>query len=139
MDIMTETLPITIKSSDDLIDQISNIASICNKLEAQLNFHTMTANWYGEEENVLLINFQLISINEYNHPTSSVNQVFEEALADDVRLLSSTNDLVDCQVAITLAEFELIKQQPKILSGYLAKKLTKILNLIADKYQLEHI
>ncbi len=139
MDIMTETLPITIKSSDDLIDQISNIASICNKLEAQLNFHTMTANWYGEEENVLLINFQLISINEYNHPTSSANQVFEEALADDVRLLSSTNDLVDCQVAITLAEFELIKQQPKILSGYLAKKLTKILNLIADKYQLEQI
>lgn len=139
MDIMTETLPITIKSSDDLIDQISNIASICNKLEAQLNFHTMTANWYGEEENVLLINFQLISINEYNHTTSTAAKVSVEALADDVRLLSSTNDLVDCQVAITLAEFELVKQQPKILSGYLAKKLTKVLNLIADKYQLEHI
>ena len=136
---MTETLPITIKASDDLIDQISNITSICNKLEAQLNFHTMTANWYGEEENVLLINFQLVSINEHNDSTSSAAQVSVEALADDVRLLISTNDLVDCQVAITLAEFELIKQQPKILSGYLAKKLTKVLNLIADKYQLAHI
>ena len=42
MNIMTEQLPISIRVSDDLIAEISNIVAISNKLEAQLNFHTMT-------------------------------------------------------------------------------------------------
>ena len=66
MDIMTEQLPISIQVSGDLVTKINNIAAICNKLEAQLNFHTMTANWYGDEENILLINFNLVSSDEFD-------------------------------------------------------------------------
>lgn len=139
MDIMTEQLPISIQVSNDLITEINNIAAIGNKLEAQLNFHTMTANWYGDEANVLRINFYLISINEFGNVATQIGNVDAEALADDVLLLSSKSHLLDCHVAITPAEAELIKQQPKLLSGYLAKKLTKILNLIADRQQLAQI
>jgi len=140
MDIMTEQLPISIQVSDGLVVEIKNISAISNKLEAQLNFHTMTANWYGEEGNVLRINFYLLYINEFNH--SEVNQekdIKKELLADDVLMVSSLNKLVDCHVAITKSELSLLQQTPKLLSGYLGKKLTKVLNLIAERYGLEQI
>ncbi len=136
---MTETLPITIQASDDLVAGIKNIVAISNKLEAQLNFHTMTANWYGDEANILQINFYLISLSEHTRVDTQVNNVDVEILADDVRLLSSTNALLDCYVAITKAESQLLLQQPKLLSGYLAKKLTKVLNLIAERQKLTPI
>jgi hypothetical protein len=137
MDIMTETLPISIQVSDNLVAEVKNIIGITNKLAAQLNFHTMTANWYGDEANVLQINFYLIAINEFGNIATPAVDI--ETLADDVLLLSSNNSLIDCYVAITAAEFELIRQQPKLLSGYLAKKLSKVLNLIADRQQLTQI
>jgi hypothetical protein len=139
MDIMTETLPISIQVSDDLVAEIKNIAAISNKLEAQLNFHTMTANWYGDEADVLQVNFYLVAINEFCNVERQAPNVEVERFADDVLLLSSNNRLIDCYVAITVAELELIHQQPKLLSGYLAKKLSKILNLIADRQQLTQI
>lgn len=139
MDIMTEQLPISIQVSNDLTTKIKNITAICNKLEAQLNFHTMTANWYGDESNILLINFYLISTNEFSNVAAQADNVEIETLADDVLLLSGKDALIECHVAMTSAESALIKQQPKLLSGYLAKKLTKVLNLIADKQNLAKI
>ena len=140
MDIMTEQLPISIQVSDDLSAEINNITAISNKLEAQLNFHTMTANWYGDEENVLQINFYLLSSGEFDcqtqHQESSVNKEF---LADDVLMLSSFNKLIECHVAITAAELSLLQQTPKLLSGYLAKKLTKVLNLIGQRQGFEQL
>jgi hypothetical protein len=138
MDIMTESLPISIQVNDDLVTKIKNIASVSNKLEAQLNFHTMTANWYNDEEHILLINFYLVTMSELNSAITKADGVDVETLADDV-LLSSTNSLLNCHVAITPAELILIKQQPKLLSGYLAIKLTKVVNLIADRQKLTHI
>ncbi|WP_085300010.1 hypothetical protein [Cognaticolwellia mytili] len=140
MDIMTEQLPISIQVSDDLVAQINNIAAICNKLEAQLNFHTMTANWYGEEENILLINFNLVGSNEFDSSNDSAEKMIKkDFLADDVFILSSTNKLLDCHVAITASELPLLQQKPKLLSGYLGKKLTKVLNLIAQQQGFEKI
>ena len=139
MDIMTETLPISIQVSDDLAAEIKNIAAISNKLEAQLNFHTMTANWYGDEADILQINFYLVAVNEFGNVARQTPNVGVETFADDVLLLNSNNRLIDCYVAITAAESELIRQQPKLLSSYLAKKLSKILNLIADRHQFTQI
>lgn len=140
MDIMTEQLPISIQVSDDLVAQINNIAAICNKLEAQLNFHTMTANWYGEEENILLINFNLVGSDEFDSSNDSAEKMIKkDFLADDVFILSSTNKLLDCHVAITASELSLLQQKPKLLSGYLGKKLTKVLNLIAQQQGFEKI
>ncbi len=140
MDIMTEKLPISIQVSDDLVVKIENISSVSNKLEAQLNFHTMTANWYGEEEHVLQINFYLCDISELGHcGEDEGNSLKKEFLADDVLMVSSENRLVDCYVAITASELLLLQRAPKLLSGYLGKKLTKVLNLIAKRWALEAI
>lgn len=138
MDIMNETLPISIKVSDALTAEVQNILSITNKLSAQLNFHTMTANWYGDEENIMLIRFYLVTYIELSHLTTGNEKSDVEPLADDVELRSN-NNYFDCHVAITEAELALITKQPKLISGYLAKKLTKVLNLIADKQKLMHI
>ena len=138
MDIMNETLPISIKVSDALATEVQNILSITNKLSAQLNFHTMTANWYGDEANIMSINFYLVALAELTHLSTENEKLTVEKLADDV-MLRANNNIFDCHVAITEAELALITKQPKLLSGYLAKKLTKVLNLIADKQQLNHI
>lgn len=140
MNIMTEQLPISIRVSDDLIAEISNIVAISNKLEAQLNFHTMTANWYGDEENILEINFYLLCMAALKDSEVSQSHVVQkECLADDVLMVPLSNKHVDCYVAITASEQGLLLQTPKLLSGYLGKKLTKVLNLIAERYQFEHI
>lgn len=144
MDIMTEKLPISIQVSDELTVKIKNLAAISNKLEAQLNFHTMTANWYGEEENILLINFYLVTAEEFdsNFDINNKNQegyLDKEFLADDVFMLSSSNKLLDCHVAITASELLLLQKNPKLLAGYLGKKLTKVLNLIAQRQGFEKI
>ena len=140
MNIMTEQLPISIRVSDDLIAEINNIVAISNKLEAQLNFHTMTANWYGDEENILEINFYLLCMAELKDSEVSQSHVVKkECLADDVLMVPLSNKHVDCYVAITASEQGLLLQTPKLLSGYLGKKLTKVLNLIAERYQFEHI
>ena len=140
MDIMTEKLPISIQVSDDLVVKVENISSVSNKLEAQLNFHTMTANWYGEEEHVLQVNFYLCDISELGHSgEDEENSLKKEFLADDVLMVSSENRLVDCYVAITGSELLLLQQAPKLLSGYLGKKLTKVLNLIAKRWTLKEI
>jgi len=138
MDIMNETLPISIKVSDALATEVQSILSITNKLSAQLNFHTMTANWYGDEANIMSINFYLVALAELTHLSTENEKLTVEKLADDV-MLRANNNIFDCHVAITEAELALITKQPKLLSGYLAKKLTKVLNLIADKQQLIHI
>ncbi len=135
---MNETLPISIKVSDALATEVQNILSITNKLSAQLNFHTMTANWYGDEANIMSINFYLVALAELTHLSTENEKLTVEKLADDV-MLRANNNIFDCHVAITEAELALITKQPKLLSGYLAKKLTKVLNLIADKQQLIHI
>ena len=140
MNIMTDQLPIAIRVSDELMLEIKNIAAISNKLEAQLNFHTMTANWYGDEENILQINFYLLNMTEFScREECRANKTKAEFLADDVLMISSETRMVDCHVAITAAELQLLKQTPKLLSGYLGKKLTKVLNVIADNYQFEKI
>lgn len=136
---MTEQLPISIQVSDCLVGKIKNITAISNKLEAQLNFHTMTANWYEDEENILLINFYLLAVAEFDDKASQDTNLHKEFLSDDVFILLSPNKYLDCNLTITENEQLLLQQTPKILSGYLSKKLTKVLNLIAVNQGLEQI
>ena len=56
---MTEKLPISIYVCDHLTKQFINFNSITNKLAAQFNFQAMTANWYGDEDNILFIQLWL--------------------------------------------------------------------------------
>lgn len=135
MDLMTESLPITIEASALVEQHFDKIAAVNNKLEAQLNFHTMTANWYGDEQEVLQISLFVVMHDEL-HNVMSEQSV---APADDVSITSLSDKCIRCDIAITPSECDLLSAQPKLLSGYLLKKLSKVLNLIAKQQNLTAI
>ena len=134
---MTEQLPISIQASNDLITQFSKITSVSNKLEAQFNFQTLTANWYGDEDNILLINLYLETSDFLNLEKAKVHQGDVSYFADDVfSVYQQELPKIDCFIAITPAELTLLAQQEKLLPIYIQKKLHKVLNLIAAKLKL---
>lgn len=139
MDVMADNLPIMIKASPELSACFGHFESIVNKLEAQLNFHTLTANWYGDEDDILMIHFDLLTHDELTQVLSQDSYAPNERPADDVILLTPALLERHCYVAITASEMTFLTQQPKLLSGYLAKKVTKVLNIIASNEQLTKI
>jgi len=56
---MPEKLPISIQVCDELAQQFIKIISISNKLEAQFNFQTMTANWYSDEDSIWFVRLHI--------------------------------------------------------------------------------
>jgi hypothetical protein len=134
---MTEQLPISIQPSNDLITQFSKIKSVCNKLEAQFNFQTLTASWYGDEDNILLINLYLETSDFFDLEKAKGHQGEINNFADDVfSVYHKELPQINCFIAITPAELILLKQQDKLLPIYIQKKLHKVLNLIAAKLKL---
>jgi len=142
---MTEQLPISINIHDDLVDKFTKIKSVINKLEAQFNFHTLTANWYGDEENILLIQLDLETPMSFSQHQAELEHAGLEGIvisnfSDDVicRFNDSEQQLL-CHIAITESELTLLDQQPKLLVGFLQAKLHKVLNLIAGQQSLASI
>ena len=56
--IFASKLPISIKVTQVFAEQYPTLNSVINKLEAQVNFQTMTAGWYGDENNIITIKFK---------------------------------------------------------------------------------
>jgi len=138
---MTEQLPISIYVSDDLKQQFEKVTSVCNKLEAQLNFQTMTANWYEDENNILFIKLCLETPNGF---AEKKRQQLEEIkiYSDDVFSYyqkSEKEQVMLCPIAITDAELTLLRQENKLLTKLLQVKLQKVLNLIALQLNLNAI
>jgi len=138
---MTEQLPISIYVSDDLKQQFEKVTSVCNKLEAQLNFQTMTANWYEDENNILFIKLCLETPNGF---AEKKRQQLEEIkiYSDDVFSYyqkSEKEQVMLCPIAITDAELTLLSQENKLLTKLLQVKLQKVLNLIALQLNLNAI
>jgi len=139
---MIETLPITINLVKDLNEQFSKLTSICNKLEAQFNFQTLTANWYGNEENILTIQLFLeVPLSFIQHQKEldklSLSEFEVSHFSDDViSCFNQDEHHLLCHIAITHSELTLLELKPKILSGFLQAKLHKVLNLIAEQQSL---
>ena len=134
---MTEQLPISIQPSNDLTVKFSKIKAITNKLEAQFNFQTLTASWYGDEENILLINLYLETIEYFDSEKSKSHQGKISFFSDDVfSVYQEEQPQINCFIAITPAELTLLAQQDKLLPKYLHAKLHKVLNLIAGELKL---
>jgi hypothetical protein len=139
---MIETLPITINLVKELNDQFSKLTSICNKLEAQFNFQTLTANWYGNEEKILTIQLFLEVPLSFIQQQKEVDRLslseFEvRQFSDDViSCFNQDEQQLLCHVAITHSELALLELKPKILSGFVQAKLHKVLNLIAQQHSL---
>jgi hypothetical protein len=137
---MTEQLPIAIMPGNDLLEKFTQIKSVCNKLEAQFNFQTLTANWYGDENNILLINLYLETQQFVDEEITKAHQEEISYFADDVfSVYQKEHQQVKCFIAITPAELILLAQEKKLLPRYIQVKLHKVLNLIATELTLPHI
>ena len=141
---MKEQLPITIIIHHELIKRFSKVQSVCNKLEAQFNFQTLTANWYSDEDHILTIQLCLETpcsfLEHRNELYKNNNNISIKQFSDDV--VCSIND-TELQfngfVAMTNSELGLVESQPKLLPGLLQVKLLKVLNLIASQQSLMKI
>jgi len=142
---MTAQLPITISIKSELVDKFPKMPSIINKLEAQFNFHTLTANWYGDEEHILLIQLLLDipagfmkSQEELKFLATDTFQITH--FSDDVMCkFNERAQQLFCHIALTDSELELLEKQSKLLTGFLQAKLHKVLNLIAKQQSLTSI
>jgi hypothetical protein len=135
---MTEQLPITISLCDQLVEKFSKIKSLSNKLEAQFNFQTLTAGWYGDEDNMLSIGLVLQSPEVFAWQQKQQHGGKLHQFADDV--LSYHNERqISCFIAITDSELNLLQQRPKLLNGYIQTKIHKVLGLIAKQHNLPDI
>jgi hypothetical protein len=142
---MTEQLPIIININYELLEKFSKIEVVCNKLEAQFNFQTLTANWYGNEESILTIQLMLETpasfIKRNNELQSFIcNSISVTSFSDDV--VCSMNDIkhqLYCYIAMTSAELDLLELQPKLLTSLIQVKLYKVLSLIAEQESLTKI
>ena len=133
-------LPISIVVNDQLLDLFVTIKSIVNQLEAQLNFQTLAAGWYGDEENILLITLYLLSPEDLAFEKTQAHDGELSCFADDVfSYHDQRHKQISCFIAITAAELQWLQQQQQILSSYLQKKLVKVINLIAAKLLLQKI
>jgi len=131
---MTVQLPISIQSSKELLDIFVKLNSVSNKLEAQFNFQTLTASWYGDEENIFAIHLFLETPGSFYFQKMQQHAGQQDIFADDViSYYNEDNNSIHCYIAITDAEITLLEQQQKLLAGFLQVKIKKILNLIANK------
>lgn len=149
---MSDQLPISIIPSTELINQFNSLAGACNKLEAQFNFQTMTAGWYGDEERILTIRFLLETPTDFSNYTEQNTEQENELsakqkstqnikpYADDVICYQESGSLqLDCIVALTEKEQKLFTAKKGLLLPYLSTKLHKVLNLIAKEKTLTEI
>lgn len=139
---MTEKLPISIDACDNLMQQFVKITSVCNKLEAQFNFQTMRANWYGDEDNILFVQLCIETPKNFALQKKGQRQALTQNYSDDAFSYFQRNEkqqTLVCHIAITEAEMALLSQQHKLLSALLHIKLQKVLNLIAKQLKFNVI
>ncbi len=139
---MSEQLPISILPRKELAMQFAKTNSIANKLEAQFNFQTMTANWYGDEANILFVQLYLETPQSFIAQQKKQQQQQITLFSDDVfsfyKKIDNAQILV-CHIAITNSELALLNQQNQLLTALLKVKVQKVLNLIAKQLNLPTI
>jgi len=146
---MTEPLPISIHVDDDLKQQFIKLTSASNKLEAQFNFQTMTANWYSDEDNILFVQLHLETPQSFVAQQQAQQKAQQQAQQCELTIFSddvfsfynkgSEAPLLICHIAVTDAELTLLKQQEQLLIALIQVKLEKVLNLIAKQLNLPTI
>ncbi|WP_441003848.1 hypothetical protein [Pseudocolwellia agarivorans] len=132
---MEESLPITISASESLTKRYNKLTSVVNKQEAQVNFQTLAAGWYEDEDKITHIEMLLVGNDEYLQQLATDNSGDITEISDDVMLYINQTQL-KCVIAITDVEMELLDKEPKVLSGYISIKVKKVINEIAEKQGL---
>lgn len=139
---MTIALPISLSCNIELTEQFEKLHSILNKLEAQLNFQTMTAGWYGDEAHIIDIKLMVETEDSFHRKidNNTHKQACRKDFADDVVcFIQQTPEKVFCYIALTQSEVALLTEHNKLLAGFVDKKLTKVINLTASELKLPTI
>ena len=137
---MNEPLPITLKVGRELVDVFAQLSAITNKLKAQFNFQALTANWFGDEENIVYITLFFEQTEAFSSQVQQIHSGEKREFADDVvAFIDPQNHCIDCYVALTPTELALLQQTLKILPVYVQTKLQKVLNLIADEMNFQQL
>ncbi len=131
---MENQLPVTITLNDELVVQFNKLQSITNKLEAQFNFQTMSAGWYGDEDNIVQISLSVESQQSFTAKINQPTDIEPIDYSDDVvSFFDEANNLMHCFVALTENEVLLLNEHPKLMASFVDKKLSKVLSLLAKE------
>lgn len=134
-------LPIQLNATTPLQQSFKQLNSVLLTTEAQLNFQSMTAGWYGDEENILSINVMLQSPQEF---TAQVQRKYQNEIvtqyADDVQSVATEDQLTfDVYIALTEKEQALLTQHSKLTEKICQTKIRKVINLIASNLSLPQL
>jgi len=132
---MESSLPINIIASQNLLTRFSQLNGVISKQEAQINFQTLAAGWYEDEQNITSIDTYLIGADEFQQQLVIEHLGNRHEISDDVVSYSHKNNIT-CFIAITEVESNLLDKEPKLLSGYLTMKIKKVINEIAKQQNL---
>lgn len=137
---MASDLPIKIKIAPELVATYKNIKSVAEKLAAQLNFKTLTAGWYGIEDDILKIQLIIDTEKQFvSHRASQYQGQLTEFSDDVMSFFQADNKQIVCYIAITDGEQKLLLARAKIMTVWMRTKLEKVLNLIANQQFLPKI
>jgi len=137
---MKSDLPISIQAASELIKKYSKLKSLVNRLEAQVNFQTMTSGWYGDEESIIEFVLFIESSQSFQKKINNSLEGEKIDFSDDVvNFYDSKNNTNTCFIALTDSESCLLDEHEKLLNGLLNKKLTKVLNLLAIHFDFKEI
>lgn len=132
---MNNDLPIKINASQVLLSRYEKLKSVSNKQEAQINFQTLAADWYEDENDIITIEIHLVCAEELQQQGHIDGLGKRKEISDDV-VSYIDNKTTTCFIAITDSEAKLLDKEPKLLSGYLAMKIKKVMNEIAKQQNL---
>ena len=137
---MASDLPITIKIAAPLMASFKDMQLVTETLAAQLNFQTLTAGWYGHEDDILTIQLIIDTEKQFSTHKASQHQGQLTKFSDDVMSFFQADiKQIACYIAITDGEKKLLLEREKIMKAFMRTKLEKVLNLIAVQQSLPQI
>jgi len=128
-------LPVQINANQTLLARYNKLRGVLNKQEAHINFQTLAAGWYEDESRITVVEIFIVDITSFQKQLSVEHLENKYMIADDV-VMYSHNAQVNCFIAVTDSETQLLDKEPKLLSGYLAIKIKKVMNEVANQQGL---
>lgn len=133
-----EALPVQISAHENVLAMYPVLKKALHQIEAHINFKTLAAAWYENEDDIIDIDCNFLTPDHFNTlHQSEREQTGYINIADDVFYLFDQNSQkLYCHIQITPAEGSLFITQPKVIKPLLEKKIIKILNVIAKEHAL---
>jgi hypothetical protein len=121
-----EAAPITVTADTNFS---SSLKPLLNKLEMWLNFQALKANWYGDEDHILIFDFTLVrTLDEKKQLMNTDNWVIESGFAYHYE---SSNLTTIAFIAIAdLAQMKTGVEQA------IKSRLTRVANAVAKQHGL---